>query len=71
MLRTMETAPTDRPITIRATCLIVGLGPFDEKPFDVVARFYADRGYWAAEDRPANGLPSLGLVPLSPIGWLC
>lgn len=71
MLRTVETAPTDRPITIRATRLVVGLGPLEEKPFDVVVRFYADKGYWAAEDRPGNGLPSLGLVPLSPLGWPC
>jgi hypothetical protein len=71
MLQPMETAPRDRPVTLRATRLIVGLGPVDERPSDIVGRFYAEHGFWAAEDKPQNGLPSLGLVPLSPHGWIC
>jgi hypothetical protein len=71
MLRSMETAPHDRPITLMATRLVVGVGPVDEPPFNAVARFYPEHGIWAADDQPENGLPSLGLVPLNPIGWIC
>lgn len=71
MLRSMETAPRDRPITVRATRLVIGVGPVDEPPFEAVARFYAQHDIWAAEDKPKNGLPSLGLVPLFPMGWIC
>ncbi len=71
MLLSMDTAPRERPITLRATRLIVGLGPVDEPPFNTVARFYPEHEFWAAEDKPPNGLPSLGLVPLDPYGWIC
>jgi hypothetical protein len=71
MLFPMDTASHDRPITLRATRLIVGLGPVDEPPFDTVARFYPEHGFWAAKDEPQNGLPSLGLIPLNPLGWIC
>lgn len=71
MLLSMDAAPRDRPITLRATRLIVGLAPVDEPPFDVVGQFYPEHGFWAAEDKPQNGLPSLGLVPLNPHGWIC
>jgi hypothetical protein len=70
MLRSMETAPLDRPIIVKATRMVVGLGPIDEPPFDTQARFYPEQGFWAAEDRPPHGLPSLGLVPLNTLGWI-
>jgi hypothetical protein len=70
-LHSMEIAPRDRPITLRATRLAIGVGPVDEPPFDAVARYYPQYGFWAAQDNPENGLPSLGLVPLNPIGWIC
>lgn len=71
MLQSMTTAPLDRLITVRATRMIVDLGPVEETPFDVMARFYPEHGFWATEDKPLNGLPSLGLIPLNPIGWIC
>jgi len=71
MLWSIDTAPLDRLITLRARRFIIGLGPVDEPPFDVVGRFYPEHGFWATEDKPENGLPSLGLVPLSPEGWIC
>ncbi|MFY9895883.1 MAG: hypothetical protein WAK63_17325 [Xanthobacteraceae bacterium] len=71
MLQLMDTAPRGRPITLRATRLIIGLGPVDEPPFDTVAQYYPERGFWAVEDKPGNGLPSLGLIPLNPHGWIC
>jgi hypothetical protein len=61
MLWSIDTAPRDRPITLRATRMIVGLGPVDEPPFDTVAQFYPEHGFWAVEDKPSHGLPSLGL----------
>jgi hypothetical protein len=71
MLQSMETAPHGRPITLRATRLVVGVGPVSEPPFNAVARFYPEYGIWAAEDKPENGLVSLEVVPLNPIGWIC
>ena len=72
MMWTMESAPKDRPIIVRARRMVVGLGPVDEKPFDTVARFYPERGFWAAEDKPPyEGMQSLGLIVLEPIGWIC
>jgi hypothetical protein len=71
MLLSMDIAPRDRPITVRATRTIVGLGPVDEASFDTVAQFYPQQGFWAAEDKLLHGLPSLGLVPLNPFGWIC
>lgn len=71
MLWSMDSAPLDRPVTLRATRLIIGLGPVEEAPFDAVARFYPEHGIWAAKDEPPHGLPSLGLIPLNPIGWIC
>jgi hypothetical protein len=65
----MSAAPTDREIHVLATRFIPGLGAVDEVPFHVMARFYPEHGYWAAEDRPGNGLPSLGLIPLEPECW--
>ena len=70
-MRPIDEAPRTRLATIRAVRLIAGLGPIDERPFDVVARFYPEHGYWAAEDKPNNGLPSLGLIPLHPLGYVC
>lgn len=67
----IETAPRDRPIIVRATRMVIGVGPIDEAPFDTVARFYPEHGFWAAEDKPLHGLPSLGLVPLNTLGWIC
>jgi hypothetical protein len=57
----MDTAPLDRPITVHATRMVIGLGPVGEPPFYAVAKFYPEHGFWAAEDKPENGLPSLGL----------
>ena len=71
MLQPMKTAPRDRPITVRATRAIIGLGPVDETPFDTVAQFYPEHGFWAAEDKAPHDLPSLGLVLLNPLGWIC
>jgi hypothetical protein len=71
MPQPMETAPRDRPIIVRAARLIIGLGPIDEPPFEIQARFYPEHDFWAAEDKPPHGLPSLGLVPLKPFGWIC
>jgi hypothetical protein len=65
----MDTAPRDREIHLVATRTIVGLGPIEERPFHVMGRLYPEYDIWAAEDRPENGLPSLGLIPLNPIGW--
>ncbi len=70
MLQPKETAPLDRTIIVRATQIILGLGPVGPL-FDAPARFYSELGYWAAEDKPKNGLPSLGLVPLDVYGWIC
>jgi hypothetical protein len=70
MLHSMDTAPRNRPITVRATRTIAGLGPVDEAPFDTVAQFYPEHGFWAVEDKPPHGLPSLGLVPLNTLGCI-
>ena len=37
MLRSMDTAPRERRLTLRAVHLVVGLGPDDEPPFDTIA----------------------------------
>lgn len=71
MLLPMADAPHMRPVTLRAVQLIPGLGPVNERPFDVIARFYPEHDYWAAEDKPDNGLPSMGLIPLHPLGYIC
>jgi hypothetical protein len=70
MLQPMESAPLDRTVIVRATQMIPGLGSIGPL-FDTAARFYPEHGYWAAEDKPQSGLPSLGLVPLDVHGWIC
>lgn len=67
----LQTAPLDRPITLIAIRLVPGLGPVEEAPFAAVAKFYPEHGFWAAEDQPPKGMPSLGLIPLDPAGWIC
>jgi hypothetical protein len=62
---------TKRTYTVLATRMVVGLGPVDETPFYTQARPYPERGFWAAEDKPPNGLPSLGLVPLNVLEVVC
>jgi hypothetical protein len=65
----MDNAPRDREIVLTARRLVVGLGPFEEATFEVIGKFYHEHGFWAAEDKPPHGLPSLGLVPLAPVSW--
>jgi hypothetical protein len=66
----MDSAPHGQnEIYLVARRTILGLGLIDEPPFHVMGRFYPERGFWAAEDRPGNGMPSLGLIPLEPLGW--
>jgi hypothetical protein len=65
----MNAAPRDREIHLLATRIVIGLGPIDEPPFHVMGQYDSEHGIWAAEDRPQNGLPSLGIIPLNPLGW--
>lgn len=67
----MGIAPRDRKLTVVATRMVVGIGPIDEPPFPAMARYYPEHDFWAAEDEPKNGLPSLGLIPRNPLGWIC
>jgi hypothetical protein len=66
----MDIAPHDRTIIVTAVRLILGLGPIDEQPFNVPARFYPELGCWATEDKTPDGSSSLGLVPLHTLGWI-
>ena len=69
MFNSMETAPKDRLVTLVARQMLVGVGPMGNS-FYVTGWFDSELNMWVAEDNP-RGLPSLGLIPLSPIGWIC
>ena len=65
----MESAPRDRKITVVAQQIILGLGPLDEQPFNAVAQYYPEHGFWAVEDREPSG--EICLRPLHTLGWIC
>ena len=65
----IDTAPLGRKVIIVAQQMIVGLGPVDERPFHIVAQYYPEHSFWAAEDRELNG--EVRLRPLHALGWIC
>jgi hypothetical protein len=61
----MDTAPRDREITI-----IANRAPIDETIIIARGRFNIERDAWVVEDKPPNGLPSLGSLTVNAVAWL-
>jgi hypothetical protein len=60
MLQSMETAPLDRAVIVRATRMVVGLGPIEEPPFDTQARFYPEHGFLGGGGQTSTWLAEFG-----------
>jgi hypothetical protein len=50
--------------------LVANLAPFDETVFVARGKYLPERDAFAVEDRPNNGLPSLGWITVNALGWL-
>jgi len=48
----------------------VNLWPFNLTPFDAEVSFDHARDCFVAEDKPTNGLPSLGMIPVNVLRYL-
>lgn len=61
----METAPRDREIFLRAN-----FSPVDETVFTARGKYNNERRQWVVKDTQPHGLPSLGWMNVNAIGWL-